>query len=226
MAAQNRIMMIYSILGRGKSKRYMDMLNEKSIRFHIQTVAFGTAPSEMMDIFGLGNNDKDAVLSFAPEDAVRGLTGELGKNIGSGNEYGGMMMTLRLSAVSRLSAEIITRASASNKETGEKTMADENKYQQQLILITVDRGCTDQVMQTAKRAGATGGTILRARLADTEKLEQLGMPEAQEEKEIITILSPASTAAEIMNEVNRLHGMNSDAHGMVVALPVDKALNI
>lgn len=226
MADQNRIMMVYSVIKRGKAKQYIDMLDARNIKFHIQMAAIGTAPSEMMDIFGLGNNDKDVMISLAPEDTVRGLTTELGKNIGMGTEYGGLLMSLRLSAINRLSAEIINRANGANKDKGEKIMPDESKYQQQLIMIMVDQGCTDQVMQTAKRAGAMGGTILRARLADADQLAQFGNVDIHEEKEIITILSSAGTAAEIMNEVNRLHGMTSEAHGMVFALPVEKAFKI
>ena len=105
-------------------------------------------------------------------------------------------------------------------------MNEKNKHQHQLIWITVNQGYTDQVMQTAKKAGAMGGTILRARLAGTERLEQFGEVDIQEEKEIITILAPSSTAAEIINAVNAEHGTKSEAHGMIVALPVDKALKI
>ena len=129
MAEQNRIMMIYSVIRRGTSKQYMEMLDSRSIQFHIQMAAAGTAPSEMMDIFGLGNNDKDIVISLAPEDTVRSLTTDFGKNIGLKTGYGGLMMSLRLSAISRLSAEIISRTNMANKEKGEKVMADESKYQ-------------------------------------------------------------------------------------------------
>jgi len=90
----------------------------------------------------------------------------------------------------------------------------------------VDQGYTEQVMQTARKAGAMGGTILRARLAGTDRLEHFGIKNIQDEKEIITILAPSNTAADIMNEVNHAHGMTEDAHGMVVALPVEKAFKI
>lgn len=226
MAEQNRIMMLYSVLGRGKSKQYMEMLNEKNIRFHMQMTAFGTAPSEMLDIFGLGNTDKDVVISYAPEAMVRKLMSELSKNIGTGSEYGGLMISMRLSAINRLSAEIITKTVAGNTEKGEEIMNHENKHQHQLIWITVNQGYTDQVMQTAKRAGAMGGTVMRARLAGTERLENAVSANIQEEKEIITILAPSGTASDIMNAVNSEHGMKSEAHGMVMALPVDKALKI
>lgn len=50
MPASNRIMMLFSIVGRGKGKKYMDMLTAKGISFHMQMAAHGTAPSEMMDM--------------------------------------------------------------------------------------------------------------------------------------------------------------------------------
>jgi hypothetical protein len=83
-------------------------------------------------------------------------------------------------------------------------------------------------MHTAKRAGATGGTILRARLAGSERLQQFDEPgmEQGEEKEIILILAPASSAGEIMNEVNREHGLKTEAKGIVCAVPVEHALKI
>ena len=101
-----------------------------------------------------------------------------------------------------------------------------NTHKQQMILISVNQGFTDQVMQTAKAAGAMGGTILRARLAAAENLEQYGDISAQEEKEIIAILAPAGVASNIMEEVNKAHGFHTEACGMVTALPVDKAYKI
>ncbi|MBQ7338062.1 MAG: hypothetical protein IJW40_06365 [Clostridia bacterium] len=223
----NRMMMILSIIMRGKSKAYMEMLDAKNVRFHIQSVGFGTAPSEMMDIFGLGSNDKDIIISLAPAGVVNSLAGELGKNLDTNSRYGGLMMILSLSALNRLTAEILIRA---NREITEKGAENEMKseYKHQLIMISVNQGYTDQVMQTAKKAGATGGTIMRARLAGSEKLQQFDAPDeaAEDEKEIIMILAPESIAAGIMTEVNREHGLKTDAKGIIWALPVDTAYKI
>lgn len=225
MPDTNRIMMLFSIIGRGKGKKYMDMLCEKGIAFHMQTTACGTAPTEMMDIFGLGNTDKDVIISFASEALVNSYVEDITKNVASSSEYGGLMMCFRLSAINRLTAEVVNRTNRENPEKGvAKKMA--NTHKQQMILISVNQGFTDQVMQTAKAAGAMGGTILRARLAAAENLEQYGDISAQEEKEIIAILAPAGVASNIMEEVNKAHGFHTEACGMVTALPVDKAYKI
>lgn len=225
MSETNRIVMLFSIMGRGKGKKYMDMLTEKGISFHIQMTARGTAPSEMMDILGLGNTDKDVIVSYATEQTCSSYIEALAKDVGATAGYGGLMMCFRLSAINRLTSEIIYRSAPDSEEKGvTKKMA--NTHKQQLILVTVNQGFTGQVMQTAKKAGAMGGTILRARLASADKLEQYGDIAAQEEKEVIAILAPESTAAKIMEEVNKEHGFHTNARGIITALPVDKAYKI
>ena len=109
--AGNRIMVMFSIITRGKAKKYMQMLNQNGMSFHIQTTGTGTAPSEMMDIFGLGTNDKDVLITLAPESVIHAYEMNLNKNIGGSFEYGGLLMCVRLSAINRISAELVTRAS-------------------------------------------------------------------------------------------------------------------
>lgn len=224
---QQRMMMVLSVILRGKGKQYREMLESRGIHFHLQTVGFGTAPSEMMDIFGLGSNDKDIVVSIAPRAQVSALATDLAKSLDTTPRYGGLMTIFSLDAINRLSAEILSRSVAENTEKGADTEM-KSEFEHKMIMVTVNQGYTDQVMQTAKRAGATGGTILRARLAGSERLQQFDEPgmEQGEEKEIILILAPASNAGEIMNEVNREHGLKTEAKGVVCAVPVEHALKI
>ena len=223
--SQNRIMMIFSIITRGKAKKYMEGLNQNGIGFHTQANAIGTAPSEMMDIFGLGTNDKDIVISFAPEAIIDNYIIKMTSGLGMSYEYGGLMMCIKLSAISRLTSELVNRASKENNENGGKKKVKSGQ-KHQLILVSVNQGYTDAVMETARGAGAMGGTVLRARLADSGVMEQLDEVAVQQEREIITIFAPSGTAAKIMEEINRVHGVLSEANGTVMAIPVDKAYKI
>ncbi len=228
---QNRIVMMLSILPRGKSKQYIEMLNSKNIKYHLQSVGFGTAPSEMMDIFGLGSNDKDIIFSLAPLTDISILATELTKNIDSTARHGGLAIILSLPSINRLTAEIINRA---NKETdnakkGVKATKMKNELKHNLIAISVNQGYTDEVMKLAKQFGATGGTVIRARLAGAQNPEQFGDIDDDNisvEKEIITILAPTSICKQIMEEVNAKFGLNSEARGTVCSVPVEKAFKI
>ena len=187
--------------------------------------AHGTAPSEMMDIFGLGTNDKDILISLATEGATNGFLNEFGQSFGGVSGYRGLTMVTSLGAVNRITAEIVTRITPENIEKGETTMQkSDNKYS--LILICVNQGYTDRVMQTAKAAGATGGTVIRARLADAALLEQFVDNSIEEERDIISILVPNTICAPIMEQVNEQFGMNTEARGTFCAVPIEKAFKI
>lgn len=216
---------LLSILERGKGKAYLEFLKKKNVFFHFQTVGVGTAPTEMMDIFGLGTNDKDILISFANETTVNGFLNEFGQSFGGVSGYRGLTMITSLSAVNRITAEIVNRMSAESIEKGDNTMQkNENKYS--LILISVNQGYTDRVMQTARQAGATGGTVIRARQADAELLEQFTDSPMTEERDIITILVSDKVCAPIMEQVNAQFGMNTAARGTLCSIPVEKAFKI
>lgn len=219
---QNQIMMIVSIIERGRAKAYIEMLGKKSIGFHMQCVGQGTASSEMLDILGLSSNDKDIVLSYAPRRLVSALAAELTKDLSAGQGYSGLMMLLSMSAINHVAAEFLLRQAKSNETEGEES-AMKSEYNHSLILVMVNQGYTDAVMQTAKKAGATGGTVIRARLAGTEQAVAM---QSQEEKEIIAILAADSVRNQIMEEVNKEYGLRADAKGVVCAVPVDRAMKI
>lgn len=222
---ENRIMMIISIIERGKAKSYISMMQKNHIDFHMQSIGTGTASSEMMDILGLASNYKDVVFSFAPYKAVKSLATALAKDLGSTTGYNGLMMILSTSAIGRITSELILHGTQDTEFEGdENAMASE--YQHSLIFVTVNQGYTDAVMQTAKKAGATGGTVIRARMTGAEKSEHLADLQIQDEKEIVAIFAPDSIRNEIMNEVNKELGIRTEAQGVIYSVPVDKAFKI
>lgn len=220
-----RIMALLSIVERGKGKKLMGTLNDKNIRMHFQFVGFGTAPTEMMDIFGLGSNDKDIILSFAAEATVRELMADFGNNFSSYSEYGGLMILLRLSAINRLVFEILNHNLPQDLGKG-ADIKMQNEHKHNLIMITVGQGYTDQVMQCAKKAGATGGTVIRGRLAEAEKLKEAVQIDLEEEREILFILAPAGVSNQIMEDVNKEFGLRTEARGILCTVPVEKAYKI
>lgn len=220
-----QVRLLLSITERGSGGDLIEFLNERQIHMHLQANGQGTASSEMMDILGLGSSDKDIVLSFATESAMQRLAHELNDNLSAVGRWRGIMMIVSPSALSRLFAVIVNRRTGAAPVTeGENPM--KNEYQHSLICVAVNQGYTDQVMTAAKRAGATGGTVIRARLAGAEQASQFHGITLQEEKEIVTILAPDTVRDQIMEAVNKECGLRTEANGILCALPVDKAFKI
>lgn len=53
----------------------------------------------------------------------------------------------------------------------------------ELILALTNRGCSDEVMAAARLAGATGGTLLHARMLGSQEAEHFLGIQLQKEKE-------------------------------------------
>ena len=101
-----------------------------------------------------------------------------------------------------------------------------NEHHHNLIFISVSQGYTDSVMETAKKAGAMGGTVIRTRLAESEKLKELTQLDFEEEREIICILAAGNITQQIMQDVNAQFGLRSEARGILCSIPVEKAYKI
>lgn len=219
-----RIMMLLSIVERDKGAKLIKELKNINIQVNFQTVGFGTAPTEMMDIFGLGTKDKDIIISLGAECNVKDMMANFGTAFESHSKYGGLMIVLDLAAASRILTEILNFDSDKNTDKGNGTM--KNEHHNNLVIISVNEGYSEDVMHIARKAGATGGTVIKGRLADIDQFSVLGNTEVDDEREMLCILAPLKTSKQIMEEVNKEFGLTSPANGIVFAIPTEKAYKI
>lgn len=219
-----RLMVLLSIVERDKGKKLIKVLEGINIRMNFQCVGLGTAPTEMMDIFGLGTNDKDIVISLAAESCVKDMMADFGTSFQSHTKYGGLMIILETSAAGRVLTELLSYGGTSSSEKGNGAM--KNEHHNNLIIISVNEGYCDSVMQVARKAGATGGTVIKGRLADIELIDELENTTIDEDREILCILAPLKTSRQIMEDVNREFGINSKANAIITAVPTQKAYKI
>lgn len=95
----------------------------------------------------------------------------------------------------------------------------ENKAE--AILCIVNEGFSDQVMETAKKLGATGGTIIGARGTAPKEAEKIFNITVQPEKEMVLILVKSSLKEAILKGLYESVGLSTQAQGIAFALSVD-----
>lgn len=94
----------------------------------------------------------------------------------------------------------------------------------ELIVTIVNRGFADEVMDAAREAGATGGTVLYARGTGTREAEKFFGITIQPEKEVVLVLSNKEQRNAIMKAVCAHVGLNSAGHGISFSLPVEEVV--
>ena len=95
-----------------------------------------------------------------------------------------------------------------------------------LIRVVCARGCTDDVMSTAKARGARGGTVIKGRLSGLEELEQAYEVELKPEREIVAIVVPTELRGPIMEAINAEHGLRSEAQAVLCSLPIEQIVRL
>ena len=220
-----KIMALLSIVEQGRGKKLIKELTNLRIRINFHTIGFGTAPTEMMDIFGLGSNDKDVIISLGAESDIKNMVANFNESFQSSSKYGGLMIILDILASGRVLNEILNYHSNQSIERGRISM--QNEHPNNLIVISVNEGYSEDVMQVARKAGATGGTVIKGRLADFEQFSEfVDAKKMDGEREMLFILAPLKVSRQIMEDVNKEFGTTSDANGIIIALPTEKAYKI
>ena len=82
-------------------------------------------------------------------------------------------------------------------------------------------------MDTARKAGARGGTIIRGRWVGDESFAQSrGITSLQAEKELIFIVVATEIRNKVMEAINREHGLESEAGAMVSAIGIEQLAHL
>ena len=211
------MMLIISIVERGKGAAMQKLYRSRQVILHLQCPGMGTATSEIMDILGLGGSEKDIILSFAPAGTALNLLEKLKDDLHDLCPGRGIAFMVAMEAVTNLLAASMGARKKLEKDREYEDMQEKNS----LIMITVNQGFTDEVMSTAKEAGARGGTVVRGRWVMMDEIEQMKGLMLREEKEIILIVVPPEIRNSVMDAVNTHHGLQSEAGAVICSLGVE-----
>ena len=213
--------LITTIIERGSGNRLMKLYTDNHVFTHIRSEGIGTATSEILDILGLGSSEKDIIFSLTSTPAARGLLDRLDDELRGAVPGRGIAFTMPLTAVNSLLAALVTRSTKKEKEH------DMDKEQKScLILALVNQGYTDVVMDTAKKAGARGGTVIRGRWVGEVQAPQLQGLYSQSEKDILWIVVPKEIRNQVMDSINSSHGVRTKAGALVCSLGIDRLVHL
>lgn len=211
------VYMVAGIVERGKAGDFLELLEKNGLYLSSVCMGHGTAGSEIMDILGLENSDKEIIVSIADRGRAKNMLTVLNDRL---DNFGskGIAFMLRLNAAPNLIISALeNQPGKPNKE--DKTQMDGEKYC--LIVITVNQGYTDEVMAAAKKGGARGGTLLRARHVSAHEADGVLDFGFMPEREIIAIIAPKDKQRDIMDSVNAEHGVRSESGAVTVSLAVE-----
>ena len=180
----------------------------------------GTATSEHLAIYGLDATEKYVISGVGNGDEAEGLIKSAKRKLFIDIPGNGVMLTVPLKSVA-----------------GGKTLAyltDEQKlggaprmdFEHELIIVILNEGYSDFVMDAARAAGAGGGTVLHAKGTGGTRGEKFFSVSLADEKDMIYIIAHKDEKAASMRSINEQAGPGSRAGAICFSLPISSVAGL
>ncbi len=219
-AAGPHLKLLVAISDWSKADNVVELLRH-DVLLHYQCKAEGTANSDILDMFGLGSTDKFVSFCMTLATDANRLLAELAEAMSLNGKGKGIAFSVPISGAGMSLHRMLE---AFGKEMGEnevETPAVKNDLTHDLIMAVINRGYSDELMEAARSAGASGGTIIHAKHTGHDGPSRFLGICAQAEKEIVMILAPRKERNEIMKAISHRCGAKTEAQGITLSLPVD-----
>lgn len=222
------VQMLTLIIDLKDKKKAHAIFEAEKTPVHYLCIGEGTATNEVMDYLGLGTSEKAIFMCPVLKKCVPDLLSALGKGLCLHKPNRGCAFTFPISGASSYITKILDSEMQDkiqhHMEREEKQMIQEAKHS--LLMVTINQGYSEEVMVAATAAGAAGGTVVHARRLDSqETLKKWGIS-IQPEKEMVYILVEHDKKMAIMKAISKQCGLQSDAQGILISIPVDSVIGL
>lgn len=177
----------------------------------------GTAVKSMLDLLGIESTEKRILLAAASTEKTQAFLQAAKNQLFIGVPGHGIVIAVPVKSVGGgKTLHYLNNGQPDAKYTPELSA------QYELIIAIANEGRTDLVMNAARAAGATGGTVLHGKGTGSKNAEKFYNVSIAQEKEVLLIVSRADRKAEIMASILRSAGPASEAGAITFSLPISE----
>lgn len=200
-----------TITGRSRGEEFAAWYQKQNIPLVLTVLGRGTATTEVLDCLGLEATEKVVLLCVTPRSPK--LVHRAARDLWLDIPGHGILMTIPISSIGGAAARDYLL-----QQEAEECM--EHNTTHNLLMVITNQGYTDQVMDAARSAGATGGTTIHAKGTGTELAKKFFGVSLASEKELVLILTKEADRRPIMKAIMSQAGMQTNAQSLVFSLPV------
>ena len=199
-------------------KKVKKIQSKFNLPFNLTSITNGTASSSVLEYFGLEEIKKYIYFSIINSNDRKAIFEETKKTLKLNNPGTGICFAIPISSATKYINEKLIKE--------DKKMEKDN-FDHHLIVTIVNEGYTEEVMNTAKKVGAGGGTLIRGRsLKESSKAEQFLGFSIEPEKDVVLIVSKNEVKNDIMNAIVKKTGLKTKASGIIFSVPITEVVGL
>ncbi len=203
-------------------KKIKPIYEKYHMPFNFTCFGEGTASSSILNYFGLEKVKKYIYFSLINNQDKSKILNNMKKSLNLEEHGKGIAFTIPLSSSTNYILSKLKDSKEVNMDSKNKKSADYH-----LIVTVISEGFAETVMNTAKKAGAGGGTLIRGRslYQDNSKKQFLGFS-IEPEKDVVLIVADSKIKNDVMNAIIKETGLKTKGGASLFTLPISDAVGI
>ncbi len=214
--------LLLSIVQEGLGEELVSTAKKAGARGGTILLGRGTADNSILRLLGIGDTEKEIVLIILDEREVEPVLAELGNFRRNKRLACGAGMLIDIPQILRHTLSPLSQDTTQAHEKRSKTMDSPHT----LITCIVNRGAADEVMDAARKAGATGGTILNARGTGKEEDVKFFGVQLVPEKEMLLILVGSGQTGAVLDAIRKVPYLAQPGSGIAFCVDVERFMTL
>ena len=211
---------VVAIVDRARAEDMLEVYRSHGLPIVLTMLGNGTATSEHLSLYGLEATEKALVASVACGDMTRQLIKSAKRRLFIDIPGNGILLTVPLKSVA--GGKTLAYLTNDCKTGGTPHM----EFKHELIVVILNEGYADFVMDAARAAGAGGGTVLHAKGTGSRRGEKFFGVSLADEKDMVYIIAHADEKAAIMRAIHENAGPGTKAGAICFTLPISSVAGL
>ncbi|MBQ4096863.1 MAG: P-II family nitrogen regulator [Clostridia bacterium] len=212
---------VICITDRKRSGDVVKICSELELPLVLTNLGRGTATSEHLSLYNLEEAEKAIVSTVADADSMRQIMRQAKRKMFIDIPGNGIIMAIPMKSVGGgKTLAYLTHGKMPNGGTPNM------QFENELIIVILNEGYSDAVMEAARSAGATGGTVLHAKGTMKNQTEKFFGVSLAEEKDMIYIVSTSEKKTAIMSAISKSAGTDTKCGAFCFSLPISEVAGI
>lgn len=214
--------LLLSVVKEGLGEPLVDAIKAVGVRGSTIILAKEIDDRAVLRALGIGDNRKEVVLTLLPESLVEEVFEMLNYFKRKRRLPCGKAILVDVSNIihhNNVNAQFETT-------TGERQRRKPMDSPHTLITCIVNRGNADEVMAAARKAGATGGTVVAARGTGKEEDQKFFGIKLVPEKDMLLILVGAGLTGQVLEAIRNVPALADPGSGIAFCTDVERFMTL
>ena len=211
---------VIAITDRDRGESMSSLYRSAGLHMILAALGRGTATSEHLSVYGLEATEKVVISAVAGGEEAAQLLKAAKRKLFIDIPGNGLMLTVPLKSVA--GGKTLAYLTDNQKTGGKPSM----EFKHELIVVILNEGYSDFVMDAARSAGAGGGTVLHAKGTGSRRAEKFFGVSLAEEKDLIYIVAHSDEKADIMRAISETAGPGTKAGAICFSLPISSVAGL